>query len=128
LKKGFTIMPTTTELLEKTCQHTETGLADADIAAHLQAVSGWKQDGPREDGPRIVKTFEFKNYYETLAFINAIAYVIHAEDHHPELTVTYNRCVVKFDTHTVNGGRGGISINDFICAAKIDAVFEQSFT
>jgi 4a-hydroxytetrahydrobiopterin dehydratase len=115
-------MPTTTELLEKNCQHTETGLADADIAAHLQAVSGWKQDGPR-----IAKAFDFKNYYETLAFMNAIAYVIHAEDHHPELTVTYNRCVVKFDTHTVNGGRGGISVNDFICAAKIDAVFEQSF-
>jgi 4a-hydroxytetrahydrobiopterin dehydratase len=116
-------MPTTTELLEQNCQHTETGLADADIAAHLQAVAGWTQDGPR-----IVKTFTFKNYYETLAFINAIAYVIHAEDHHPELTVTYNRCVVKFDTHTVNGGKGGISVNDFICAAKVDAVLEQSFT
>jgi 4a-hydroxytetrahydrobiopterin dehydratase len=115
-------MPTATELLEQNCQHTETGLADADIAAHLQVVSGWTQDGPR-----IVKAFNFKNYYETLAFINAIAYVIHAEDHHPELTVTYNRCVIKFDTHTVNGGRGGISVNDFICAAKVDAVFEQSF-
>ena len=118
---------TTTELLEKKCQHTETGLSDADIAAHLQAVSGWTQDGPRMDAPRIVKSFNFKNYYETLAFINAIAYVIHAEDHHPELTVTYNRCVIKFDTHTVNGGRGGISVNDFICAAKVDALFEQSF-
>jgi len=116
-------MPNTNELLEKNCQHTEAGLSDAEIASHLQAVSGWKQDGPR-----IVKTFSFNNYYETLAFINAIAYVIHAEDHHPELTVTYNRCVVKFDTHTVNGGKGGISVNDFICAAKVDAVFEQSFT
>jgi 4a-hydroxytetrahydrobiopterin dehydratase len=117
-------MPTTTtELLEQNCRHTETGLSEAEIAAHLQAVSGWKQDGPR-----IIKTFNFKNYYETLAFINAIAYVIHAEDHHPELTVTYNRCVIKFDTHTVNGGRGGISVNDFICAAKVDALFEQSFT
>jgi 4a-hydroxytetrahydrobiopterin dehydratase len=115
-------MPTATELLEQKCQHTEAGLADADLPAYLQAVSGWAQDGPR-----IVKTFNFKNYYETLAFINAIAYVIHAEDHHPELAVTYNRCVIKFDTHTVNSGRGGISVNDFICAAKVDAVFEQSF-
>jgi 4a-hydroxytetrahydrobiopterin dehydratase len=54
--------------------------------------------------------------------------VIHAEDHHPELVVTYNRCVIRFDTHTVNGGKGGISENDFICAAKIDAIFEQSFS
>ena len=115
-------MPTNTELLEKKCRHTETGLTDADVALHLQAVSGWTRDGQR-----IVKIFNFKNYYETLAFINAIAYVIHAEDHHPELTVTYNHCVVKFDTHSVNGGKGGISENDFICAVKVDAVFEQSF-
>ena len=116
-------MPTLTELLEKKCQHTETALSEADLATSLAAVAGWSQDGRR-----IVKTFDFHDYYETLAFINAIAYVIHAEDHHPELTVTYNRCVVKFDTHSVNGGKGGISLNDFICAAKVDAVFEQSFT
>ncbi|HEY8024205.1 MAG TPA: 4a-hydroxytetrahydrobiopterin dehydratase [Burkholderiaceae bacterium] len=116
-------MPTLTELLETKCQHTETGLSADEVAAYLGAVEGWAQDGAR-----IVKTFNFHDYYETLAFINAIAYVIHAEDHHPELTVTYNRCVVKFDTHTVNGGKGGISVNDFICAAKVDAVFEQSFT
>ncbi|MFT2520759.1 4a-hydroxytetrahydrobiopterin dehydratase [Escherichia coli] len=51
--------------------------------------------------------------------------MIHAEDHHPELTVTYNRCNVKFDTHSVNEGRGGLSANDFICAAKVDAIFAQ---
>ena len=114
-------MATTTELLKKKCRHQETALTDAEIADHLAAVDGWAlQDG------RIVKTFSFKNYYETLAFVNAIAYVIHREDHHPELIVTYNRCVVKFNTHSVNGGRGGISENDFICAAKVDAVFQQS--
>ena len=116
-------MPTNSELLEKKCQHTEIGLSDADLPSWLAAVEGWKQDGPR-----IVKIFNFHDYYETLAFVNAIAYVIHAEDHHPELTVTYNRCVVRFDTHTVNGGKGGISENDFICAAKVDAVFQQSFS
>lgn len=114
-------MTTATELLKKKCRHLETALTDAEIADHLAAVNGWAlQDG------KIVKTFGFKNYYETLAFVNAIAYVIHAEDHHPELIVTYNRCVVKFNTHSVNGGRGGISENDFICAAKVDAVFQQS--
>ena len=113
----------TTDLLAIKSQPTETGLAEANLPAYLAATPGWEQDGPR-----IVKTFQFKNYYETLAFINAIAYVIHAEDHHPELVVTYNRCVVKFDTHTVNNGKGGISVNDFICAAKVDAIFEQSFS
>jgi 4a-hydroxytetrahydrobiopterin dehydratase len=115
-------MVTTAELLEKKCHHRETALTDAEIADHLAAVEGWSlQDG------RISRTFAFKNYYETLAFINAIAYVIHAEDHHPELVATYNRCTVKFDTHSVNGGRGGLSENDFICAAKVNAIFEQSF-
>ena len=113
----------TTDLLAKKSRHTETGLADSELPAFFAATPGWTQDGPR-----IVKTYQFKNYYETLAFINAIAYVIHAEDHHPELIVTYNRCVVKFDTHTVNDGKGGISENDFICAAKVDAIFEQSFS
>lgn len=114
-------MVTATELLKKKSRHQETALTDAEIADHLAAITGWAlQDG------KIVKTFSFKNYYETLAFVNAIAYAIHAEDHHPELVVTYNRCVVKFDTHSVNGGRGGISENDFICAAKVDAVFQQS--
>lgn len=116
-------MITHNDLLEKKCQHTVTGLTEAQITEYLAAVGNWAQEGAR-----IVKTFSFKDYYETLAFINAIAYVIHAEDHHPELIVTYNRCVVKFDTHTVNDGRGGISENDFICAAKIDTIFNQSFS
>lgn len=115
-------MVTTTELLEKKCRHLETGLDDADISSHLAAVDGWALS----EG-KLVKTFVFKNYYETMAFINAIAYVIHAEDHHPELVVTYNRCVVRFDTHSIDGGRGGLSENDFICAAKVDAIFDQSF-
>ncbi|MFZ4529719.1 MAG: 4a-hydroxytetrahydrobiopterin dehydratase [Undibacterium curvum] len=117
------MMMKTADLLALKSQHTETGLADAELSAYFAATPGWSQDGPR-----IVKTYQFKNYYETLAFINAIAYVIHAEDHHPELVVTYNRCLIRFDTHTVNDGKGGISVNDFICAAKVDAIFEQSFS
>lgn len=114
-------MVTAAELVQKKGRHLETGLTDAEIQEHLAAVDGWAlQDG------KIVKAFQFGNYYETLAFVNAIAWPIHADDHHPELTVTYNRCVVKFDTHSVNGGRGGISENDFIAAAKIDAIFGQA--
>jgi len=116
-------MLTTSALLEKKCQHTETGLTDAEITSYLALVDDWTREGNK-----IAKTFVFQNYYETLAFINAIAYVIHAEDHHPELVATYNRCLVRFDTHTVNGGKGGLSENDFICAAKVDAIYQQSFS
>lgn len=114
-------MVTAAELLQKKGRHLDTALTDAEIKEHLAAVDNWAlQDG------KIVKTFVFRNYHETLAFVNAIAWVSHTDDHHPELVVTYNRCVVKFDTHSVNSGKGGISENDFICAAKIDAIFQQA--
>jgi 4a-hydroxytetrahydrobiopterin dehydratase len=110
------------DLRERKCTHQENALSADGIAEYLTAIGGWAvQDG------RIVRSFSFEHYYATLAFVNAIAYVAHAEDHHPELVVTYNKCIVRYDTHSVNGGRGGLSPNDFICAAKIDAVFEQSF-
>ena len=114
---------TLTALLEKKCRHLESALTAAEIASYLPLVDGWHLT----DG-KLVREFTFGNYYETLAFINAIAYVIHAEDHHPELVITYNRCIARFDTHSVNGGKGGISENDFICAAKVDAIFQQSFS
>lgn len=105
------------ELLAKQSQHQTAALSDAQIDDYLAALDGWAL----ADG-RIVKTFKFADYHETLAFVNAIADMIHREDHHPELVVTYNRCTVKYDTHSVNDGRGGISENDFICAAKVDAI------
>ena len=71
-----------------------------------------------EDNTGIRRTFKFKNYYQTIAFVNALAWVAHAEDHHPDLEVGYNRCVVNYSTHSV----GGLSLNDFICAARIDAL------
>ena len=116
-------MPSTRELLARKCHHTEQALSETDISLFLSAVPEWSQDSNR-----IARTYQFKNYYETLAFINAIAYIIHAEDHHPEIVLTYNRCIIKFDTHSVNGGKGGLSENDFICAAKVDAIYQQSFS
>jgi len=87
---------------------------DADrIARHLHQVAGWAL----VDGA-IQKRFDFADYHRTMAFVNAVAWVAHVEDHHPDLAVSYNRCTVRFNTHSV----GGISINDFICAAKVDAL------
>jgi 4a-hydroxytetrahydrobiopterin dehydratase len=71
-----------------------------------------------DDDKVIQRTFHFKNYYQTIAFVNALAWVAHAEDHHPDLTVGYNSCVVNYSTHSA----GGLSENDFICAARVDAL------
>jgi len=103
------------DLLHRRCQALEgsTPMGDAEIRSHLAQVSGWRlSDGAIE------KTFAFRNYHEALGFVNALAWIANTEDHHPELRVTYDRCVVRFDTHSV----GGISVNDFICAAKADAL------
>ncbi len=69
----------------------------------------------------ISKVYEFADFYQTMAFVNALAYIAHAEDHHPELAVSYNRCAVTYSTHAI----GGLSENDFICAAKIEALIRR---
>jgi 4a-hydroxytetrahydrobiopterin dehydratase len=71
-----------------------------------------------EDATTLTRTFKFKNYYHTIAFVNALAWIANSEDHHPDLEVGYNRCHVQYSTHSI----GGLSRNDFICAAKIDAL------
>lgn len=73
-----------------------------------------------EDGRSLTRTFGFDDYYHTLAFVNALAWIAHREDHHPDLGVHYDRCVVRYSTHDV----GGLSENDFICAAKADALLD----
>ncbi len=89
---------------------------DADQAtARLADLPDWTLV---EDGAAITRTFRFADYYRTLAFVNALAYVAHEQDHHPDLSVHYDRCVVRYSTHDV----GGLSENDFICATKADAL------
>ena len=83
-------------------------------AALLKEAPGWEQRGGE-----IRRTYSFKNYHETIAFVNAVAWVSHREDHHPDLEVGYNKCTVRYCTHSV----GGLSENDFICAAKLEALF-----
>jgi len=85
----------------------------AEISTHLLRVDTWAlSDGAIE------KTFRFEDYHRTMAFVNAVAWIAHREDHHPEIAFGFNRCTLRFNTHSV----GGISINDFICAAKVDAL------
>jgi 4a-hydroxytetrahydrobiopterin dehydratase len=74
------------------------------------------------DSREISRTFRFGNYYQTMAFVNALAWIAHAEDHHPDIEVGYNRCHVRYSTHAI----GGLSENDFICAARIDALLPTS--
>lgn len=90
-------------------------MSQPEIDDLLRQLEGWQ----RQD-LRISKTYPFKNYYQTIAFVNAVAWMAHREDHHPDLTVTYNSCRVDYSTHDI----GGLSINDFNCAAKVDALFK----
>ena len=80
-----------------------------------QLNPGW---GLSEDARHIARTFRFKSYYKTIAFVNAVAWIANTEDHHPDLEVAYGSCLVRYTTHAIRG----LSENDFICAAKIDAL------
>ena len=88
---------------------------DARVRDLLAALPGWELAG---DGKSIGKIFKFENFHETLGFVNAIGWVANRQDHHPDLEVGYNRCAVRWSTHDV----GGLSMNDFICAAKTDGL------
>ena len=90
-------------------------LTEASIRELMPQVPEWALV---ENGHALSRTFAFKDYYRTMSFVNALAHVANAEDHHPDLSVHYDRCVVRFSTHDV----GGLSENDFICAAKADAL------
>jgi len=106
------------DLTSHSCKPCEGGvppLSQSEIDTLLKQVDGWILDDKL-----ICKTFEFKNYYQTMAFVNAVAWLSHKEDHHPDLHAGYNTCRVEYSTHAING----LSKNDFICAAKVDALFK----
>jgi 4a-hydroxytetrahydrobiopterin dehydratase len=107
-----------TDLATGKCKPCEGGvdpLKPIEIANLMPQLDGWSVEGGA-----IAKTYSFKNYHQTMAFVNACAWISHREDHHPDLTVGYNSCRVVYTTHAING----LSVNDFICAAKIDKLFE----
>jgi 4a-hydroxytetrahydrobiopterin dehydratase len=107
-----------TSLAQSQCsprRGSEHRIPDARVAALLAEVPAWTVV---EDGRAITRTFRFADYYRTMAFVNALAFIAHEQDHHPDLGVHYDRCIVRYSTHDV----GGLSENDFICAARADAL------
>ncbi len=109
-----------TDLTQKACKPCEGGtkpLTATEAKALLEEIPGWQLGKTANE---IERTYEFKNYYQTMAFVNALAWVAHREDHHPDIEVGYKRCCVRYSTHAI----GGLSENDFICAAKINALLE----
>ena len=95
----------------------ESPLNQAKIKELLSALPGWEA---ADDGKSIGKIFRFENFYETLGFVNAIGWMANRQDHHPDLEVGYNRCAMRWSTHDV----GGLSMNDFVCAAKTEQLAE----
>lgn len=92
-----------------------TALDSEAVKSHLQQLDPqWAHNKAEKT---ISHTFSFKNYYQTMAFVNVAAQVAHQQDHHPDMLVSYNRCTVTYSTHSV----GGLSVKDFICAAKVNA-------
>lgn len=86
-----------------------------EIKQFLTQVNHWSVS---DDGKRIHRKFDFKGFYKTMAFVNAVAWIAHQENHHPDLEVGFNYCIVKYSTHAIDG----LTQNDFICAAKVDAL------
>jgi len=104
------------DLTTRSCKACEGGappLDQRETNLLLTKLKDW-----RLSGNELVKTYHFRNYYETMAFVNATAWISHRENHHPDLEVGYKECRVRYSTHAI----GGLSENDFICAAKVDAL------
>ena len=107
-----------TQLCTQRCKPCEGGIPPLDseaIAKLIKQTPAWELIA---DNKEITRNFSFKNFYHTMAFVNAVAWIANQENHHPDLEVGYNHCKVRYTTHAI----GGLSDNDFICAAKVDAL------
>jgi len=105
------------KLIDQHCTHGAAALDPSTIAARLRDVPEWQAiDGT------IAREFTFANYRATIDFVNAVASMAEAQNHHPEMTVGYRRCTVAYTTHSAGGA---LSDNDFICAARADAIYVQ---
>lgn len=116
--------PPTLEALaarDVTPQMGSVALREHETRAWLAALPGWTSFGRH-----IERTYRFENYHQSIAFVNMIAAIAHATDHHPDLSVHYNRVVVRYNTHDADNGAGGVTMNDLICAARIDLALKLS--
>lgn len=111
-------MTTTCDLTDRTCAPCEGGVDPLDRRAAeeiLKEIPGWTLS---EDGKSISRDFRFKGFFRTMGFVNAMAWIANTEAHHPDFLTGYNHCEVTFTTHAIDG----LSDNDFICAAKVNAL------
>ena len=99
------------------CRPGQPRLDEATINEALSSLAGWSRT-TSSNGDALQKTYRFDDYYRTMAFVNALAWVANQQDHHPDLDVRYNRCGVTFSTHDA----GGVTLNDLICAARVEAL------
>lgn len=110
------------DLLQQKCRPCEGGVEPLSVAEAedlgASVHEGWRLE---EGAGRIRRSFEFAGFARTMAFVNAVAWVATVEGHHPHLSVDYGRCVVTYRTNAIDG----LSLNDFICAAKIDRLTED---
>ena len=109
------------DLQTKHCKPCEGGVdpLDRERATELLAqVPGWELS---EEADSITRTFRFKGFFRTMSFINAMAWIANQEGHHPDFSAGFNFCKVTFTTHDIDG----LSENDFICAARVNALLEE---
>ncbi len=104
------------ELLDRHCKPDVTAATPEQIARWMPMIPLWKVESAR-----LSREFKFNDYYHTIAFVNAVAWIANQQDHHPDLAVEYSLCKVEFSTHAV----GGLSESDFICAARVDRLHEN---
>lgn len=115
------------DLITQNCKPCEGGtspLSPQQITTYLAQVHSRWQHQPRQTSDEggqpdsIQAELQFNNYYETTAFVNAVVWIAHQQDHHPDISFGYKNVTIEYSTHAIDG----LSENDFICAAKIDAL------
>lgn len=105
------------DLSQRRCRACEGGIPELNEAERSEFLAQLHDDW-QCDGKTISRLLHFRNYYQTTAFINGVIWVAHCEDHHPDINFGFGKCTITYSTHAV----GGLTENDFICAAKIDAL------
>ena len=109
------------ELAQKKCVACEGEVAPLNAEQIQNLLSQLSKEWTLLHNPdRLQYSLNFKNFYHTMAFVNALAYLAHQENHHPDLQIGYNRCEITWSTHAIEG----LSLNDFICAAKTDTLIK----